>query len=237
MSEVLEVDELTFDVRRSKRRTTVGVTVERNSSLVVHLPEGFPLPDVETLVRSKLVWVHQKLMSKQKGPDEEIFRRPEFVDGEGFHYLGRHYRMKLVDPAPEEGPVETVRFRGDRLLFRRDQVVAGPKRIAEYYARAAGPYINEAVDRWKLVAGTAPAKFVNVLDLGFRWGSCSADGTLNFHWRIMQLPPPVIDYVVVHELCHIKVGDHSPSFWKEVQRVLPDYQQRREWLRRRGAQL
>jgi len=65
MSEVLEIDELTFDVRRSKRRTTVGVTVGRNASLVVHLPEDFPLPDAEPLVRSKLVWVHQKLLSKQ----------------------------------------------------------------------------------------------------------------------------------------------------------------------------
>lgn len=237
MSEVLEVDELTFDVRRSKRRTTVGVTVERNASLVVHLPEDFPLPEAEPLVRSKLVWVHQKLIGKQKVPDEGIFRRPEFVDGEGFYFLGRHYRMKLVDPAPEEGPVETVRFVGDLLLFRRDQVVAGPKRIAEYYTRAAHPYVNEVVDRWKRVTGTTPAKFVNVLDLGFRWGSCSADGTLNFHWRIMQLPPPVIDYVVVHELCHLKVDDHSPPFWKEVRHALLDYRRHREWLRERGGRL
>jgi predicted metal-dependent hydrolase len=237
MSEVLEVDELTFDVRRSKRRTTVGVTVERNASLVLHLPEDFPLPEAEPLVRSKLVWVHQKLINKQKAPSEGIFRRPEFVDGEGFYFLGRHYRMKLVDPAPEEGPVETVRFVGDLLLFRRDQVVAGPKRIADYYTRAAHPYINQAVDKWKRVTATTPAKFVSVLDLGFRWGSCSADGTLNFHWRVMQLPPPVIDYVVVHELCHLKVGDHSSAFWGEVRHALPDYQRHRAWLRDRGGRL
>jgi predicted metal-dependent hydrolase len=237
MSEVLEVDKLTFDVRRSKRRTTVGVTVERNASLVLHLPADFPLPEAEPLVRSKLVWVHQKLINKQKAPDEGIFRRPEFVDGEGFYFLGRHYRMKLIDPAPEEGPVETVRFLGDRLLFRRDQVVAGTKRIAEYYTRAAHLYINQAVDRWMSVTGTTPAKFVNVVDLGFRWGSCSADGTLNFHWRVIQLPPPVIDYVVVHELCHLKVRDHSSPFWKEVSHALPDYQRHREWLRDRGGRL
>lgn len=237
MTEVMEIDNLTFDVRRSKRRSTIGITIERNASLLLHLPDGFSLQDAEPLVRSKLVWVHQKLISKQKALDEEIFRRPEFVDGEGFYFLGRHYRMKLVDPTPDEGPVATVRFRGDQLLFRRDQAVAGQKRIAEYYTRAAHPYINQAVDRWKRVAGTTPAKFVNVLDLGFRWGSCSADGTLNFHWRIMQLPPPVIDYIVVHELCHIKVADHSLSFWKEVRRVLPDYQQHREWLRQRGGRL
>ncbi len=116
MTEVMEIDNLTFDVRRSKRRSTIEVTIERNASLVLHLPDGFSLQDAEPLVRSKLVWVHQKLISKQKAPDEEIFRRPEFVDGEGFYFLGRHYRMKLVDPTPEEGPVATVRFRGDRLF-------------------------------------------------------------------------------------------------------------------------
>ena len=237
MTEVMRIDNLTFDVRRSKRRSTVGVTVERNASLVLHLPDGFPLQDAEPLVRSKLVWIHQKLIGKQKPPDEEIFRHPEFVDGEGFYFLGRHYRMKLVDPTPEEGPVETVRFRGDRLLFRRDQVAAGPKRIAEYYTRAAHPYVNQAVERWKPVAGTKPAKFVNVLDLGFRWGSCSADGTLNFHWRIIQLPPAVIDYVVVHELCHLKIRDHSAAFWKEVARIMPDYPRYREWLREAGGRL
>ena len=237
MTEILEIDDLTFDVRRSKRRSTIGVTVERNASLIVHLPADVPLGDAEPLVRDKLVWVHQKLIDKQSPPDGAIFRVPEFVDGEGFYFLGRHYRMKLIDPTPAEGPVETVRFRGDRLLFRRDQVAAGPKRIAEYYTRAAHPFVNQTVDKWKMVSGTTPERFVNILDLGFRWGSCSADGTLNFHWRIMQLPPAVIDYVVVHELSHLKVAAHSPPFWREVRRVLPDYQRHRDWLRERGGQL
>jgi len=237
MSETLQIDQLTFDVRRSRRRTTIGVTVERDASLVLHVPEDFHLPDAVPLVKSKLVWVQQKRISKQTSPDEGVFRRPEFVDGEGFYFLGRHYRLKLIDPNLEEGSVEAVRFQGDRLLFRRDQVVAGPKRIAQFYTVAAHTYVKQAVDRWKRVAGTTPAEFVNILDLGFRWGSCSADGSLNFHWRIMQLPPPVIDYVVVHELCHIKVRNHSALFWEEVQRVLPDYQQHKHWLRRHGGQL
>lgn len=237
MTEILEIDDLTFGVRRSKRRSTIGVTVERNASLIVHLPEDVPLGDAESLVRRKLVWVHQKLIEKRRAPDDTIFRVPEFVDGEGFHFLGRHYRLKLVDPSPEEGAVETVRFRGDRLLFRRDQAGAGLRRIAEYYTRAAHPFVNQVVGRWKTISGTTPARFVNILDLGFRWGSCSVGGTLNFHWRIMQLPPAVIDYVVVHELSHLKVADHSPLFWKEVRRVLPDYQRHRDWLRERGGQL
>jgi hypothetical protein len=237
MNEALTIDDLTFEIRRSKRRKTIGLTVDRDASLIAHLPDTTSLDEAERLIKSKLVWVHQKLASHEKSPSGDVFRHPEFVDGEGFYFLGRHYRLKLVDPNPGEGPVPTVRFEGDRLLFRREQAPAGAERIAKHYTRAANPYLNEVVARWKSVLGVTPARFVNVIDLGFRWGSCSADGTLNFHWRVMQLPSQVIDYVVVHELAHLKVADHSPAFWKEVANALPDFQKHRDWLREKGGQL
>lgn len=98
-------------------------------------------------------------------------------------------------------------------------------------------YLNEAVNRWKPVVGVEPARFVEVMDLGFRWASCGSAGTLNFHWRVMQLPPQVIDYIVVHELTHLKIPDHSQAFWHQVSHVLPSYQVHREWLREKGGEL
>lgn len=237
MTEVLEIDGLIFEVRRSKRRRTIGMVIERHGALIVQVPDEAELHEVEPLVRTKLDWVHQKLLCKQEAPPDVVFRQPEFIDGEGFFFLGRHYRLKLVDPRPEDGPVETVRFDGDRLLLRRSQAPHGGKRIAEYYTRAGYPYLTSSVDRWKRIVGATPARFINVADLGFHWGSCSADGTLNFHWRVMQLPPRVVDYVVVHELCHLLVRDHSPEFWREIQRVMPDYQQQKDWLRENGGRL
>lgn len=237
MNDGLKIDDLTFEVRRSKRRKTIELTVDRDASLIVHLPESASLEDASALIKNKLVWVHQKLAGRERTPDGEVFRRPEFVDGEGFYFLGRHYRLKLVDPRPDEGPVPTVRFEGDRLLFRRSQADAGEARIVEHYTRAANPFLNGAVARWKNFVGVSPARFVNVMDLGFRWGSCSVDGTLNFHWRVMQLPPAVINYVVVHELAHLKVIDHSPAFWKVVANALPEYHTHRDWLRDKGGSL
>jgi predicted metal-dependent hydrolase len=237
MTETIRVDDLTFVVKRSERRKTVGVTVERDASLVAHLPKDVDLGRAAELIRTRLVWVHQKLASHKDVGRESVFRRPEFVDGEGFHFLGKHYRLKLIDVDPAGPPAPTVRFEGDRLLFRREQVAAGDKRIAEHYTRAAHAYLNDAVSRWKRIVGVEPARYVQVLDLGFRWASCSSDGTLNFHWRMMQLPPQMIDYVVVHELVHLKVADHSPAFWHEVSRVLPNYLTHREWLRDKGGEL
>lgn len=237
MSEAIRIDELIFEVKRSKRRKTIGVTVERDASLVAHLPEGVSPDEASELIRGRLVWIYQKLASRDGVRRGGVFRRPEFVDGEGFYFLGRHYRLRLVDADPNEEALPTVRFAGDLLLFRREQVVAGEKRIIEYYTRAAYPYLNDAVQRWKKVVGVEPARYVQVMDLGFRWGSCSADGNLNFHWRIMQLPQHVIDYVVVHELAHLKIADHSPAFWREVERALPNYAVHRDWLRSRGGML
>lgn len=231
MNETIRIDDLTFLVKRSSRRKTVGLTVERDASLVAHLPEEADIDKAGELIRKKLVWVHQKLCAQKNKGREDVFRRPEFVDGEGFYFLGKHYRLKLVDVPSDAPPVATVRFQGDRLLFRRGQVAAGEKRIAEHYTRAAHPYLNDAVNRWKRIVGVKPAQYVQVMDLGFRWASCSSDGKLNFHWRVMQLPPQVIDYLVVHELVHLKVPDHSAAFWKEVGRILPDYERHRRWLK------
>ncbi|MBS1093578.1 M48 family metallopeptidase [Gluconobacter wancherniae] len=237
MTETICVDDLIFFVKRSERRKTIGVTVERDSSLVAHLPRDTDHRLASELIRTKLVWVHQKLAEYQGAGRESVFRQQEFVEGEGFYFLGKHYRLKLTDMDSEDAPTPTIRFEGDRLFFRREQVDAGEKRIAEYYTRAAHPYLNESVSRWKGIVGVEPKKYVQVMDLGFRWASCSSDGTLNFHWRIMQIPPNVIDYVIVHELTHLKFRDHSAAFWGQVGVVIPDYLIHREWLRKKGGQL
>jgi len=235
MNEVLRIEHLTFEIRRSRRRKTIGITVERDASLIAHLPDQISLAAAETLIKPKLVWVHQKLASCNGTTRDTAFRQPEFVDGEGFYYLGRHYRLKIIEQPSGKLAVPSVRFKGDRLLFKREQLPVAQKRIEEYYTRAAHPYINKLVINWKPRVGVESGQFVRILDLGFRWGSCSTDGTLNFHWRIMQLPPEIIEYVVVHELAHRKVNNHSPRFWSEVRRVMPNFEARRAWLREKGG--
>lgn len=239
MTETIRVDDLTFLVKRSERRKTVGVTVERDSSLVAHLPKDADLGRASELIRTKLVWIYQKLAGHEDGSTgrEEIFRQPEFVDGEGFYFLGKHFRLKLIDPDSAGSPTPTVRFDGDRLLFRREQISAGEKRIAEFYTREAHTYLNASVNRWKKIIGVKPAKHVQIMDLGFRWASCSSNRSINFHWRIMQLHPHLIEYVVVHELTHLLFPDHSEEFWEKVRYFLPDYEARRANLRRTGVKL
>lgn len=117
MNETLEVDGLIFRVARSSRRKTIGITVRRDASLVAHLPENAVTADAAGLIRSKLVWIYEKLAGHRDEVRGDIFRRPEFVDGESFYLLGRHYRLRLVDPASGEKSIPAIRFVGENLLF------------------------------------------------------------------------------------------------------------------------
>src|SRR5690606_6388265 len=149
-----------------------------------HLPKDADIAQATELIRTKLVWVHPKLAAPKDTRGANVSRPPPFVDRGGFRFFANHFPLTPADVGPAGPPTPTVRFDGDRLLFRREQVAAGEKRIAEHYTRAAHPYLNDAVRRWKRIVGVEPARYVQVMDLGFRWASCGSEGTLNFHWRI-----------------------------------------------------
>ena len=143
MTETIRIDDLTFLVKRSTRRKTIGLTIERDSSLVAHLPENVDADRAREVIGTKLTWVYRKLSTQKANARGEVFRRPEFVDGEGFYFLGKHFRLKLVDVDTDAAATPSVRFENDRLFFRRDQTAAGERRIAEYYTRAAHPHLKE----------------------------------------------------------------------------------------------
>ena len=108
--------------------------------------------------------------------------------------------------------------------------------LEKRYREAARSYFPERVQYY---AGILHVTYGNITirDQKTRWGSCSSRGNLNFNWRLMLAPPRVLDYVVVHELCHRKHMDHSPAFWQEVGNLLPDYKTLRKWLKDNGNTL
>ncbi|GAA4920136.1 M48 family metallopeptidase [Streptomonospora salina] len=226
----LRLDDLTFRVLRSPKRSTVGITVERDGSLLLRVPEHAPRPHVEAWVRRKRPWVLDKLAKK----DLLLARQPDrsFVSGEGFDYLGRRYRLKIADD------VESVHFAGGRIRMN-PSVAQGPDPAAAligWYTGRAHRRLPRRLRSWQEATGLHPGS-LHVRDLGYRWGSLGKNRRLNLHWAIMQLPLTVIDYVLVHELAHLAVADHSPAFWDQVRAVVPDYEKRKERLAVLGAQL
>jgi predicted metal-dependent hydrolase len=153
----------------------------------------------------------------------------EYVNGEGFLYLGRSYRLKFV--TDQDAPLI---LKDGYFCLRVDQKKDGSAAFRAFYRAKGLTRIGDRVGYYQDKMGVVP-KSVRVVDLKNRWASCSADGHLNFHWKCMMAPTTILDYIAVHELAHLRYPNHTAAFWNEVDKVLPDYRERKEWLRANGA--
>ncbi len=225
----MKIDGLRFEVRRSARRKTVGITVDRGGELFVDAPAAMPVPRVETVVRSRLLWVHSKIARKRQFVQERDAAR--YVPGEGHLYLGRTHRLLLVDGRPDE----PLRLAQGRFELARRERARGGEVFRGWYVDRGREWLGARVDDLAPRVGVLP-KRIEVRDLGFRWGSCSR-GVVYFHWTVMRLPPRLIEYVVAHELVHLRVQHHTPAFWRLLRRVLPDADERKTTLAELHARL
>ena len=228
----MTIGDLEFAVRLSQHRKTVGITIDRDGSLVLHAPAGSDRDALTSWARSKRGWVLRKLAEK----DLLLSASPgkEFATGEGFDYLGRHYRLQLTgDP-----PGTTVRLERGRLLMSRRAAETGDGKSAmiRWYRQRALGWLPRRISPWAQRMDLAPGD-LDVRDLGYRWASLGKNSRLNIHWAAMQLRASLIDYVIVHELAHVGQPRHTPTFWATVERALPDYDQRKTRLAATGATL
>ncbi|MEM1206791.1 MAG: SprT family zinc-dependent metalloprotease [Acidobacteriota bacterium] len=218
----LTVGDLCFEVRRSPRRRSVQVTVDRGGELILAAPDDCPIATMESFVREKRFWIYRKLAEKEALRPRPVHK--EYVDGEGFPYLGRSYRLRLVDEQDVPLKLEHGRFK-----LRRSEVPAGRDHLIRWYTAHAVPWLRRRVHQWHRRVGAEPGG-VAVRDLGYRWGSCGKGGKLYFHWRTILLPPRIVEYIAVHELVHLHEQHHTPEFWTRLERALPDFAQRKQWL-------
>lgn len=223
MNEILQVADLVFEVRRSPRRKTIGLTVDRGGQLLIHAPVDAARENLEHWTRRKLLWVHRKLALKEEMA--RMGREPEFVSGESFSYLGRNYQLKITDEQKEP-----LRFDGRRFYLRRDAQSAAANFFRLWYITSGNVWIRKRVKFLALRTGMEPVR-IDVRDLGFRWGSCGKNSVLFFNWKMLQLPVRLVDYVIVHELVHLFEPLHGVTFWQAVERALPDWKERKEELR------
>ena len=225
--EALTVDELTFEVRRSRRRKTVEITLDRGGELIIAAPPDAGRELLEGFVREKRFWLYTKMAEKQSRL--QPLAAKEFVSGEGFPYLGRSYRLLLV-----EGQDVPLKLEAGRFKLRRSIAPQARAHFVNWYTEHAQTWLRRRVKDWARRMGVAPAG-VEVRDLGFRWGSCGRAGNVNFHWATILLPISLVDYVIVHELAHLIEPNHTPEFWQRVGRALPEYEQRKNWLAEHGG--
>jgi len=224
--DVVTVDDLELELRGSPRRRSLQVTVDRGGELLVFAPTGCEARVIEQFVRAKRLWIYRELeRKKQLLP---LAQTKEYASGEGFLYLGRTHRVILVDDQSVPLKLDEGRF---KLL--RSAAGDGREHMVAWYIAHAQPWLATRVERVSCRVGSAPRRIV-VRDLGFRWGSCGKDGTVYFNWRSILLPPHAIDYVIAHELLHLRETRHSRNFWRGMERAMPDFRSRKEWLAENG---
>lgn len=229
MSEKLQIGELTFQVRRSQRRMTLGLTVDRNGELLIHSPAEATEDELAKWTRSKLLWVYRKLGIRETLVPAS--REPEFIGGESFSYLGRSYRLAII--AQQKEP---LRLERGRFWLRRDAKELAFDHFRRWYIDAGSDWIKRRVAFLARKVGALPAG-IDVRDLGFRWGSCGKNDVVFFNWRLFQLPVHLADYVVLHELIHLLEPHHGPEFWRALDRSLPDWKERKEELRTKAKEI
>ena len=234
--------EVAYEFKRGKRKT-IGLMVGKEG-LTASAPRWTPVAEVDALIRNKAAWVLEKLQKAHERLGELAQARTVWADGAEFSYLGQRARL-LLDPAQaashasaELQPADTAEALPTlRLGLARD---ASEKQVRDaaqaWLMRQAKRVFTERLDHFAPQLGVGYQR-LRLSSAGTRWGSASVDGTIRLNWRLIHLTMDMVDYVVVHELSHLRHMDHSPQFWNVVAGVLPDHALRRRALRQSGLAL
>jgi predicted metal-dependent hydrolase len=216
------------------RRATADVIIERDGSVLVRAPEWASEEEVADIVASKNYWIFKGLAEWRDLNATRVLR--EYKGGEGFLYLGRSYRLTLADDQTAPLMLKEGRFSLQRSLVEHGELEAARAAFRDFYTTNGRERLLRRVKYFAPKVGVTPTS-VDVRELGNRWASCSLNSELAFHWKCMMAPPTVVDYIVVHELCHVLYRDHTDAFWNEVDKVVPSFRERKDWLRKYGASL
>lgn len=225
----LSVNDLRFEVRRSNVRRALEITVDRSGELILSAPPEVPDAALRDFVQRKRMWVYKQMARRELLANEPPHK--VFTDGEGFAYLGRNYRLRLV---PESDAA--VKLVSGRFVMPKALAQDGREHLVRWYCERARPWLMSKVQDFSARMEVEPAG-VRVQDLGYRWGSCGKGSLLYFHWKTILLPARIAEYVVVHEMAHLHEPHHTPEFWRRVERAMPDYERRKVWLAERGMEV
>jgi len=212
--------ELNAVLKRSARRRSIGIKVHRGE-VTVSAPVRASMAEIRGFVAQKARWISKHLELQRNSLAQQTSRT--LGPGAELPFLGEVLRLEATGPA-----VGVVRLDG-RLLIGADPQLYKPK-IARWLAGQAQAYLPGRIKALAPLLGVEPRGF-SVRFYKSRWGSCNRRGELQFNWLLMMAPPVVVDYVVVHELAHLRHFNHSPAFWQLVASVMPDYANHRTWLR------
>ncbi|RLG14554.1 MAG: M48 family peptidase [Candidatus Nanohalarchaeota archaeon] len=213
---------------RSKRKT-FGLEITPEADLIVRVPMRASDKDIQKTVDKKIKWI----LAKQKLVRERCDKKQPraFAEGEYFFYLGNQCKLYIMDNASTP-----LYFDSGSFILSARHAHKARDVFTKWYRKQAYDKFCQRASFFSAVSGLRYRK-ISISNAKRRWGSCSGKDNLNFNWRLIMAPLDIIDYVVVHELCHIEEKNHSKRFWDKVRNMMPDYKERRAWLKEKGHSL
>lgn len=220
---------LNIKVEKTQRRKTVSIFIERDGSVRVLAPTETSDEKIEIAVKGKEYQIFKKLAKWKELNSGKVERK--FVNGQSFLYLGRNYRLSIEENQDVPLKVSGGFFKIDKKYMKKADEV-----FKSFYRKKAEQKIKE---RLKLIQEKFPRHpaTIKILDLQNRWASWTPDNGLSFHWKCIMAPVSVIDYIVIHEMVHLTFPNHSPEFWNELDKKMPDFREHENWLKRNGVKM
>lgn len=222
------------EIIRTSRRKTASIEVVDGKVRAI-VPTNLSEQRVIDLINTRKPLIRKKLRLHAA---HQAVKPKEYVSGECITYLGKNYRLKLSSDGPDQvklrGGYFELGVKSDLIIEKQQEFVK--KQLIDWHRSHAEKRLSEKTRRYAKILNVKP-NTVSVTEYKSRWGSCSTKGDVGYNWKIIIAPHNIIDYVVVHELCHLIEHNHSPAYWKCVERIMPNYRESKKWLKANGTKL
>jgi predicted metal-dependent hydrolase len=225
-----------YEIVYSKKRKRAAIVVRPEMEVEFRAPQGLSPDTIREMVKGRAGWILKKLewFESNRLP----CRKKQYCEGEIYLYLGRGHSLKIIVVDVVKKPIVSVK--GSELKVEVPKKASGDmlpllvkKAVWDFYSERAEEEVDRVLKVYSKKLGIAPPAF-KVKHQKSRWGSCSADNVLRINFQLVMAPPKQLEYVVVHEICHVKEKNHSARFWKLVKELMPDYEEYRKSLKKEG---
>lgn len=226
-----------YKIKDSTKAKNIRLVIDNNGLHIIK-PLRVKISDVERVLKEKSSWIYKHYVELLQKKQSMPVRKWE--TGETLLYLGQNCKINIMG---HKKSIASVSFDGDAFYVYMDENTTGEERnlliesvFKKWYRKAAGIVLNERLEHFCRITGLK-FRAMRLKEQKTRWGSCSKDGNLNFNWKLIMAPLWVVDYVVLHEVSHLRHLNHSKDFWSLVAHYMPDYKKAQEWLKNHGAAL
>lgn len=222
----MQFSDLDINLIKSKRKT-ISIHIERDGSVSARIPENISDEDIYKVLKSKEYQIHKNLAQWSQLNQTKVDR--EYVNGQSFLYLGRNYRLQIVDEK-----IDSLVFNKGCFQLSKHKKNQAREFFIDFYKEKLKEKLQPILKNYIGQLDVKP-KEIKIMELQNRWASCTTKGNVNFHWKCAMAPIDVLNYIVIHELTHLIHPNHTKDFWNELDKILPNYDKQVHWLKTNGA--